>query len=177
MRLSLILITILTIGCTKAKDDNDAYFPEQTLGEQFDSKGRLTKKVVAGRIPGEDTYLTITKYDSTAKVTEEYGARPYGEKFRTAFNYNSDNQVIEVLSYTFLSGDEFENYQSDRLYELADTSVSYDGTVNFKSSFTYDLHDSLLIERQYHLTYDSITNKAGFELSGIDTVDMKENER
>jgi hypothetical protein len=176
MRQSLIIILLVAIGCSKTKDNSD-YYSEKVLGEQFDSKGRLIKRVVTGRIPGEDIYLTISKYDTTGKVTEEYGAKPYGKKYRTTFKYNSENQLAEELNYTFFSGDfdHFENYQGDRLYNLTDTMVSFDGIVDYKTLFTYNLQDSLVIELHYYSVYDSTADNHIFKLSRIDTVDAKEN--
>lgn len=176
MRQSLTIILILAIGCSKTKDNSD-YYSEKVLGEQFDSKGRLIKKVVTGRIPGEDIYLTISKYDTTGKVIEEYGAKPYGKKYRTTFKYNSENQLDEKLNYTFFSDDfdHFENYQNNRLYKLTDTMVSFDGIVDYKTQFTYNHHDSLVIELHYYSVYDSTAQKHIFKLSRVDTVDTKEN--
>lgn len=179
MRSHFIILLILATGCSKSKDYIVDDHPERILGEQFDSKGRLTKRVVTGIIPGEDTYLTITKYDSVGRVIEAYGAEPYGSKFRTAFKYNSDSQVIEELSYNFVTGDAglFENYQGDGFYDLTDSLVTFEGLVDARTLFTYHSRDSLVIAHHYYLNYDSTTNRSAFKLSGVDTVDMKENGR
>lgn len=178
MRAQLIILLVLLISCSKSKDYIVDDHTERLLGEQFDSKGRLAKKVVTGIIPGEDTYLTITKYDSMGRVIEEYGAKPYGSKFKTTFKYNSGNQVTEELSFSFFTDDAglFENYQGDGFYELTDTLVSFDGVVDARTVFTYFPQDSLVIEHHYYSVYDSTSKKIAFALSEIDTVDMNKND-
>jgi hypothetical protein len=176
MRLQVIILFLLATGCNKSKDYIVDEHPERILGEQLDSKGRLAKRVVTGIIPGEDTYLTITRFDSVGRVIEEYGAEPYGTKFKTTFKYNLDNQVTEQLRYSFVTGDggHFENYQSDGFYEMTDTLVSFEGgVVDERTLFTYQPQDSLVIEHHYSSVYDSATSRTAFELARVDTVDLK----
>lgn len=171
MKIFFIILLILAFSCSKSKTADD-YFKEKILGETFDTKGRLVKKVVTGRIPGEDIYLTITKYDTLERITTEYGARPYGKKFKTIFKYNSETQLIETLDYAFpnIEHGEFENYKSDGLYELSDTLVDFVGIVDKKTLFEYDNRKDLVIERYYSLDLDSVTNTKNFRLFRIDTV-------
>ena len=167
---------MLTVSCSKSKTADDHY-KEKILGETFDTKGRLIRKVITGRIPGEDIYLTITKYDTLERAIAEYGARPYGKKFKATFKYDSGTRLIETLDYTFpnIEHDNFENYKSDGLYELSDTLVDFIGVVDQRTLFEYDQRKGLVIERHYSLDVDSVTNKKDFKLFKVDTLTSEKN--
>lgn len=176
MRIFFITLLVLIFSCSKSKTSGD-YYKEKILGETFDVKGRLVKKVVTGRIPGEDIYLTITKYDTLKRVIEEYGAKPYGRKYKVTLKYDSGTRITESFGYTFPNNedDNFENYKSDGLYELADTIVDFVGVVDQRTLFEYDQRRRLIIKRHYSLNLDSVTNRKDFRLFRIDTVTREEN--
>ena len=103
---SYFIILFLIIGCTPTEKSsvNKEYV---LLGELKDEKGRLTKKAESGWIPGEDIWLKITRFDTAGNVIEEYGAKPYGQKYKDTFKYDSEGRVIEKREYKF--DDEFES--------------------------------------------------------------------
>ncbi len=172
MRTTLFIsILLLTSSCSNTRDDVNDNTSTKVLQEQFDLKGRITKRIVTGRIPGEDIYLTISKYDTSEKVIEEWGAKPYGKKFRTEFKYDTNNQLVEKWNYTFFAGDDFENYK-DELYSLPDTLANFNGEVNSKIFLTFNNHENVVIEHYYFLNYDSFANKSVFKLSEIDTFEI-----
>ena len=159
------LLLCFLISCTFRPAEDP--FAEKVLGEQFDNQGRLVKKVVTGRIPGEDIYLTITKYDTLGRIVAEYGAQPYGEQFKETFLYDTGKRPLEKLVYTFpgLEDDNFKNYRDWDLYELSDTLVDFAGVVDWRVKFIYDDQHNRVINQVYGR--DSLNR---FTLSEIDTV-------
>jgi len=95
---SYFIILLLIIGCTQ-QEKASASREYVLLGELKDDKGQLTKKAESVWIPGEDIWLKITRFDTAGNVTEEYGAKPYGEKYKDTFKYDNSSRVIENFSY------------------------------------------------------------------------------
>lgn len=168
------IISLLIVACTNTQKMKENSAGEKILLEQFDSKGRISKKIVSGRIPGEDIYLTIIKYDSIGNIIEKYGAEPYDHKFRTKFMYNSHNLLIEKWHYSFFSGNNFENYSDKAFYELSDTVADFSGFISSKTILTYNFRDSIKIQSFYKSILDSSTNKRYFELAQVDTMRIDE---
>jgi hypothetical protein len=81
MKFPIFAILLLTMSCSTT----DKRVEHELLGELKNNKGQLIKKVEAGWSPGEDIWLTITRYDSLGNVIEEYGAKPYGTKYKEIF--------------------------------------------------------------------------------------------
>jgi len=161
---SHLIILLLIISCTSTSRE---YI---LLGEIKDDKGRLTKKAESGWMPGEDIWLKITRFDSIGNVTEEYGAKPYGEKYKETFKYDNSNRVIENCSYSYES--EFENYGPKANYELKDTLVDWKVTeklLEFKVLFSYDDQNKMTRERHYNMELDSLT-KSKVEMLTLDTL-------
>src|SRR4051812_18278489 len=93
--LLICLILSLVFKCSQKMPD------EQALFQKIDNKGRVLKRVVTGRIPGEDIFLTITQYDTLGRVISEYGAKPYGVKFRSTFKYDNQGRRVEEIIFNF----------------------------------------------------------------------------
>ena len=169
------LILFLIIGCTPTEKSSTSreYI---LLGELKDDKGRLTKKAESGWIPGEDIWLKITRFDSAGNVIEEYGAKPYGDKYKETFKFDNSGRVIENCSYLYNSKDnesgEFENYGLKGNYELKDTLVNWSVTdvqLEFKVLFSYDEQNKMTRERHYNMELDSLT-KGKVEILTLDTL-------
>lgn len=147
------LILLLIIRCSPKE------LPEEkTLFEESDDKGRVLKKVVTGRIPGEDIFLTITQFDTSGKVIAEYGAKPYGVKFKSTFKYDNHGRTVEEVAYNFLGGQNFEHYKSEyELYSLLDTIADFENTGS-KTKIVYEYNEvkGLTMESHYLLGYDSL---------------------
>lgn len=172
---SYFIVLFLTIGCTP-KEKSSASREYILLGELKDNKGRLTKKAESGWIPGEDIWLKITRFDTAGNTIEEYGAKPYGEKYKETFKYDYAKRVIENCSYSYKSMDnesgEFENYGSRRSYDLKDTLVDWkvtDDQLDYKVLFSYDNQNRMTRERQYDIELDSLT-KGKVEILTLDTI-------
>jgi hypothetical protein len=170
---SIILFLIISCTPTEKSSASQEYI---LLGELKDGKGRLAKKVESGWIPGEDIWLKITRFDSAGNVTEEYGAKPYGEKYKEIFKYDNSSRVIENCSYSYKSKDnesgEFENYESKGNYELKDTLVNWKVTeeqLEYKVLFSYDNQNRMTRERHYNIELDSLT-KGKVEILTLDTL-------
>lgn len=147
------LILLLVIKCSPKE------LPEEkTLFEKVDDKGRVLKKVVTGRIPGEDIFLTITQFDTAGRVIAEYGAKPYGVKFKSTFKYDNRGRTVEEIAYNFSGGQDFENYKSEyELYSLSDTVADFKNAGS-KTKIIYEYNEikGLTVERHYLLAYDSL---------------------
>lgn len=147
----------------------------KVLCETRDSKGRKIE-VVTGYLPGEDIFLFITKSDTSGNITEQYGARPYGFKFKDIMKYDSKNRLVEKLSYEF--DEEFENYKSSaQLYELNDTLADFTLKDEYLASkWKYEFNDEKGSMRETHFDAhrDSLTNENKLEVS-FDTVWIEEN--
>ena len=147
------LILSLVIKCSPKE------LPEEkTLFEKADNKGRVLKKVVTGRIPGEDIFLTITQFDTSGRVIAEYGAKPYGIKFKSTFKYDNHGRTVEEVAYNFSGGQDFEHYKSEyELYSLSDTVADFEN-VGSKTKIIYEYNEvkGLTMERHYLLGYDSL---------------------
>lgn len=163
---------LFVISCSNPNQNQIDPFRVKVLGEQFDAKGRLVKRVITQRIPGEDIFLTITQYDTLGNITEAYGAKPYGNKYRSAFRYDQQGRLIEELNYKF-DPYYFENHSDKPLYELADTAVSFVGIIEYKTIYQY-LPDSLVLEYYYTAEYDSVRKQRFFQLLEVDTANMRE---
>lgn len=172
---SHFIILLLIIGCTPTEKSSISreYI---LLGELKDDRGRLIKKVESGKIPGEDIWLKITRFDTLGNVTEEYGAKPYGRKYKEIFKYDKSSRVIENYSYSYESRDnkysEFENYDFKTNYELNDTLVDWkvtDKQLEFKVLFSYDDQNKITRERHYNMELDSLT-KDKVEILTLDTL-------
>jgi hypothetical protein len=172
---SYFIILFLITGCTST-EKSSASREYILLGELKDDKGRLIKKAESGWIPGEDIWLKITRFDTVGNVTEEYGAKPYGEKYKESFKYDNSRRIIENCSYSYMSKDnesgEFENYRSKGNYELKDTLVNWkvtDEQLEYKILFSYDKQSGMRRERQYEIELDSLT-KSKVEILILDTL-------
>jgi hypothetical protein len=165
MKLHLILL-LSVFSCTPNYHEYDL------LGELKDDKGRLIKKAEAGWRPGEDNWLTITRFDTLGNVTDEYGAKPYGHKYKETFKYDNKSRVTENWVYTYESKDnlhvQFENY-GRKDYELKDTLVDWSGQLEWKVLFSYDDKNKVTRERRFYIELDSLTNKEK-ELLTLDTL-------
>jgi hypothetical protein len=172
MKFSIYILILLTVGCSTS-DERVEY---TLLGELKDNNGQLIKKAETGWIPGEDIWLRITKYDTIGNVIEEYGAKPYGTKYKNVFRYDDKSRLIETYSYSFSSKDnfngEFENYGLKEGYELKDTLVNWNVTdkqLEFKILFSYDDKTKITRERRYNVKLDSVT-KDKVEVLTLDTL-------
>jgi hypothetical protein len=181
MKLLNLIIPIFIISCTPTEKGSDNNREYKLLGELKDNKGRLLKKAESGSIPGEDIWLKITRYDTLGNIIEEYGARPYGTKYKEVFKYEEKNRLIEKLHYTFKSkyifSGEFENYGPKEGYELKDTLVDWsvtDKQLEFKVLFSYDDKNELIRERQFNVELDSSAN-VKIELLKLDTLYSSDN--
>lgn len=130
---------------------------ESTLLTLRDKEGRVRKTVVTGSIPGEDVFLTITRFDSAGRVVAVYGTKPYGNKYKSTFKYGYSGQIIEEVIYDYSNDPEFEHYTGKiRLYALADTMADFE---NSKSRRLIVYTDSpkrgLTNELQYQVVIDA----------------------
>src|SRR4051812_43969361 len=91
MKFLIYIIIFLIINCTPTEKRSEY----KLLGELKNDKGQLIKKAESGWIPGEDIWLKITRYDTLGNIIEEYGARPYGTKYKDKFQYDSENRLVE----------------------------------------------------------------------------------
>ena len=166
MRLFHLITSLVIISCssTEKRDNDDREY--RLLGELKDNKGRLKKRAESGWIPGEDIWLRITKYDTLGNTIEEYGARPYGTKYKETFKYDSKNRMIEKRTYSFKSKDNeyggFEKYGFKDGYELKDTLVDFRVTekqLEFKAMYSFDEKDTLIKETRYVIELDSLTKE------------------
>jgi hypothetical protein len=172
MRLINLTIALLIIGCIPTEKP-----PEyKLLGELKDKNGRLIKKAESGWIPGEDIWLKITRYDNLGNVIEEYGAEPYGRKYKNTFKYDGQNRIIEKCFYSFRSKDNeygyFENYDHKYEYELKDTLVDFgvtDKQLEYKTVYTFDDKSKMTRELDYNMEFDSVTNEIK-QLLTLDTL-------
>lgn len=100
---------------------------EKVLEEVKDDQGAIRRKVTTGFIPGEDLYLNIEEFDSNGNIIREYGAKPYGAKYKTEYKYDNHSRLINKIEYDF-GTEEFENYKGGdmELYSLKDTLADFD---------------------------------------------------
>jgi hypothetical protein len=163
MRL-LLLPLFLFMACSNSSSSDEQ---ELVLHEQTDAKGRLKKKVVTGRIAGEDIYLTITEYDTLGRPQTEYGIKPYANKFKVTYIYDSMDRITELTDYVFFSDSLNLIDNSQNLYSLQDTSIDFNRYIQLKTTLHYDYLNNLVTERQYHVVFDSL-NEGKF-IIGLDT--------
>ena len=160
MRPINLIIPLLIISCTPTEKRQVYNREYNLLGEQMDDKGRVIKKAESGWIPGEDIWLRITRYDTLGNVIEEYGAKPYGIKYKDTFKYDDQNRIIEKCKYAFEN--EFENYGQKEGYELKDTLVDFsvkDKQLRYKVIYSFDIKNEITRERYYDIKLDSMTNE------------------
>ena len=167
---SSLMIMLLAFGCTSGDKSSNEDKEHHLLGVMKDDSGRVLKKAEAGRIPGEDIWLTISRLDTKGNIIEEYGARPYGHKYKDLFKYDTQSRLLSKRSYEY---GEFENYGHEE-YELNDTLVDWRVTEQqlvSKILFVYD--DNNRTTREMHYSYavesDSLAN-ALKETLELDTV-------
>ncbi len=155
-----ILLMILIISCNSIK--NEKIQEKVTLFETKNDNGQLTKRVISGYIPGEDFYLSICEFDTNSMIVSEYGARPYGEKFKISYIRDSIGRVIEEYHYKFYTdsnSSEFENYHGGEFkhYKIQDTLSNFNnGEITRKILYQYDDKKDLIRERIYDLYFDSL---------------------
>jgi len=170
MRLIISIVFIVLVSCTSRPPEYEL------LGVLKDDRGRIIKKAESGWIPGEDIWLRITRYDTLGNVIEDYGARPYGGKYKKIFKYDSQKRVIEECEYSFISKDnasgEFENYGPRVRYELSDTLVGFQVTADqLQDKITHSFNGKIetIRDRGYYVVLDSVTKDVKSILS-FDTV-------
>jgi hypothetical protein len=161
----ILIVSILLFSCTTRPPEYEL------LGVLKDDRGRIIKKAESGWIPGEDIWLRITRYDTIGNVIEEYGAKPYGSKYKTTFKYDSQNRVIEECVYSFISKDNeyggFENY-GDSPYELSDTLVGFQVTADqleYKTTHLFNGKIETIRDRVYEVALDPVTKNVKSILS------------
>lgn len=163
---TLFILTVLAIGYLNRKSDQelyDEYYKKELLFEKRDEKGRVRQTVVTGRIPGEDVYLNIKRLDTLGRVVLEYGARPYGSKFKIATKYDEKGRKSEEIVYEYSGG---MGTEYGNLYELSDTAEDFSSPQD-QTKWTYRYHDreDLITERIYHFDHDSLTGRDEFKFS------------
>lgn len=163
MKKSLYLIVFITlISCTTKSSEN---LPEEEVLELVkDNQGRIKRKVTTGYIPGEDFYLIIEELDTNGNLLKEYGAKPYGKKYKNEFKYDDKNRLIYKIEYDF--GDaEFENYTGAdyRLYTLNDTVGNFNTKKISEDLRVYYFEDR--IQRKVLRYFTDSTGKEDFEIN------------
>lgn len=151
------ILVLSSISCSQNVGGENLY-KERILYEKKDQKGRILQSVITGRIEGEDIFLTIVKFDSLGRAINEYGAKPYGNKFKSITKYDNGDRVIEELIYNYPPLDQFENYESsDNPYSLSDTLADFE-SFESKTRIVYEYLDrkGLIRERSYLIEYDSM---------------------
>lgn len=147
---AVVFLTVcnLTIANCVQKGEPDNQLEEQILLEENDAKGRIKKTVITGRIPGEDIYLTVEKFDTAGRVIAKFGAKPYGVKYKSTFIYDNQGRIIEKIVYDFAGGQNFENYKSEYTsYSLSDTLANFD-QVESKTRTVYEYRDDEGLTRE-----------------------------
>jgi hypothetical protein len=154
-QVSWIIIVIISNYC---KQRDETVLQEKTLLEVPDKAGRIRQRVVTGRLPGEDMFLTITKFDSSGMVIEEYGAKPYGVKFKTTYQFDQFGNLREKVVYQFAGGQNFENYDASKdLYSIEDTTANYQSVKSkIRTRFDYDTSKGIVHESRYQVAFDSL---------------------
>lgn len=143
-------LLILFISNCSQKEKSETLPEEKILLKEKDGKDRVRKTVATGRIPGEDIFLTIKKFDTVGRVVAEYGAKPYGEKFKSTFKYDQKGRKIEEVEYNFSGGQDFENHKSEHnLYSLIDTVADFENAES-KTKIVYAYQDSEGLTREIH---------------------------
>lgn len=164
--ISHLLVLFLISSCT-IKDNNK--LPEyKILAEVKDDKDRLIKRVTTGYQPGEDVYLIIENFDTLGHLVLEYGAKPYGDKYKTEYKYDSLGRIVWEFQYDFNS-EQFEHYRGGEESELniiQDTIADFSSTtISRKINYQFDDSDNLVRERIYDLYVDSVSKETKFQLS------------
>ena len=92
------------------------------------------------------------------RVVIEYGARPYGNKFKSSFKYDDQGRMIEEIVHDF-QVQEFEHYKVRELYALTDTVDDFE-TIKGKDKTVYEYkRQGLTTEKRYYLILDSLSGK------------------
>lgn len=153
---------ILLIGCSEEEKSD---FGDKILFERKDGKGRVLTRVVSGLIPGEDSYFTISKFDTSKKLIEEYGCKTYGTKYRVKYEYDSKGRLSKVLGYSFPNKPSgiFENYKQYQHYSLEDTSVSFDAIMTSYDQVVYPKNKKYSLHKYFRLVLDSATGRKVFK--------------
>jgi len=179
----LFVAIIIFPTISRTPRENHSYEDRQynLLGDLIDNKGRLIKRAESGWIPGEDIWLKISRYDTLGNVIEEYGAKPYGKKYKETFKYDGQNRITEKCSYSYKSKkneySDFENYDNKWGYELKDTLVDFsvtDKQLEYKIVYTFDDKSKMTRELHYNIEFDSVTNELN-ELLTFDTLFILDN--
>jgi hypothetical protein len=164
MRIIVFVLPFIIVNCTRTGTEKLTEY--ELLGELRDNQKRIIKKVESGWIPGEDIWLKITRYDSLGNLIEEYGAKPYGTKYKETFKYDDQNRIIEKRIYSYKSPEnefsDFENYGPKSTYELKDTLVDFRVTENqleYKTNFSFDDKSEMTKESRYEILLDSISKE------------------
>lgn len=154
---------VLLSRCTASERNGRREFI--LLGEIRDDKGRLVKEAVSGWDPGEDIWLRISRFDTAGNVLDEYGARPYGAKYRDRFTYDDSNRVTGKYCYFYYAREnphgDFENYAGQTNYELKDTLVDWrvtESQLGFKELYAYDDKKHQVRMRVIEMLEDSVTH-------------------
>ncbi len=124
MKYYIIALFVCISSCSVS--DSSSPKEREVLEETKDNHGRIVRRVTTGYIPGEDLYLSIEKFDSAKNVVSEYGAKPYGVKFRIDYKYDHKNRIVNEKYYDF-GNTEFEHYSGGEYkYSLDDTLADFD---------------------------------------------------
>lgn len=154
-KLIFLSITLVSFGILNCSQKERSLPEERILLIKKDQKDRERKSVVTGRIPGEDIFLTINKFDTAGHLQQTYGAKPYGEKFKSVFNYDPEGRIIEEVVYHFSGGQDFENYKSGyELYSLSDTLADFEN-VKSKTKIVYEYRGDLTRQIEYLILLDT----------------------
>ena len=157
--LVFFVITLICFGCNNTSNSiNDTVI----LYELDNDEGMPLTKVVTGYAPGEDVYLRIEQYHSGLLI-HEYGAYPYGTKYRSKYLYDSLNRVTTELNYRFddpeFGSAQIETYPAGEYkYKIEDTLVDFSVNQSMlirKLEYTYNENDSIINEKWFTPQFNS----------------------
>jgi len=174
MRLIFYLIPFFLLNCSNKKNNEINLYEDKILGESYFSNGLIKTRVVKGRTPGEDTFLSIINFDSLGNKISEYGSLHYGQKFKSVFKYDLQGTLSEELIYSFDTlgnSNHFENYyETYQDYNLDDTIANYNGYISSKIIYKYT--NGIKIAKYMELGTDSLTGVQNFEIIKVDTINQ-----
>ncbi len=160
------------MNCSNKKSTEINLYKDQILGESFFPNGLIKTRVIKGRTPGEDTFLSIINFDSLGNKISKYGSLHYGQKFKSVFKYDLNGTLSEELFYSFDTlgnSNQFENYYETYYdYKLADTLANYSGYIS--SKIIYNYANGFKIAKYMELRTDSLTGIQNFEIIQVDTI-------
>jgi hypothetical protein len=144
------LIVLISFSCSTTSTQVEE---EIVLFELNDSEEKPIIKVITGYYPGEDVYLTISHFEA-GKLKYEYGAYPYGTKYRKEFQYDSLNRLIAERNYSFETNEfgssQIETYPFGKFqYSIADTLVDFsviEPMLTRKIEYRYHRNDTIVEE-------------------------------